>query len=421
MAWLSGWGYRKSVTLSRASGAVTNYQMKLLVGESSGATGEDVDCGGKCLASFNDLRFTSTDGTTLLDYWIESISGATPNQLATIWIEFDSIGTSSTTFFMYYGKLDASAASSGANTFIFFDDFERGVDEDAIGGDWTDVGGTAKIDTAQAWNGTRSGRLYNTSGIWKTLTPSENISIAVRARKGDAEGCTFRFEWSSTKRVPVKWEAGDEYVYYIPAATWISLGVSASHSSWHKFEFNNFNGTAFTYDVWLDDTQIGNDLAMQDATELSAGQLWLYGRTAGEYSWYDTVYVRNWRATGPAWGTWSAEEAYSIISGVALSAAPALSGMPTIGIASVDFGTQAELAAPQAAVGHFFDGADLQAEPGISAGAQIQLTGASLETLSGIVTPGLVISLENRHNGGAGPAGCDGRFAVQRLRLSSDL
>ena len=47
MAWLSGWGYRKSVTLARASGAVTNYQMKLLVGESSGATGEDVDCGGK--------------------------------------------------------------------------------------------------------------------------------------------------------------------------------------------------------------------------------------------------------------------------------------------------------------------------------------------------------------------------------------
>jgi hypothetical protein len=72
---LTGWPYRKSITLSRASGAVTNYQMKLLVGESSGATGEDVDCGGLCATDFDDLRFTKSDGTTLLDYWIESISG----------------------------------------------------------------------------------------------------------------------------------------------------------------------------------------------------------------------------------------------------------------------------------------------------------------------------------------------------------
>ena len=32
MAWLTGWKYRKSITLSRASGAVTNDQMKLLLG-----------------------------------------------------------------------------------------------------------------------------------------------------------------------------------------------------------------------------------------------------------------------------------------------------------------------------------------------------------------------------------------------------
>ena len=114
MAWLSGYDYRKSVTLSRASGAVSNYQMKLLVGESSGATGEDVDCGGLCLSTFNDLRFTTSDGATLLDYWIESVTGTTPNQLATVWIEFDSIGTTATTFYMYYGKADASSVSNGA-------------------------------------------------------------------------------------------------------------------------------------------------------------------------------------------------------------------------------------------------------------------------------------------------------------------
>jgi hypothetical protein len=123
VVWLSGWSNRKSVTLSRESGAVTNYQMKLLLGESPEASGEDVDCGGLCQTDFDDIRFTTSDGSTLLDYWIESASGATPNQLATVWIEFNSIGTEATTFYMYYGNAAAAAVSNGTNTFKFFDDF----------------------------------------------------------------------------------------------------------------------------------------------------------------------------------------------------------------------------------------------------------------------------------------------------------
>jgi predicted GH43/DUF377 family glycosyl hydrolase len=103
MAWLTGWAYRKLVPLSRASGLVTNYQMKLLVGESAGATGENVDCDSHCRSDFDDLRFTTADGTTLLDHSFESITGASPNRLATVWIEFDSIGTTPTNFYMYYG------------------------------------------------------------------------------------------------------------------------------------------------------------------------------------------------------------------------------------------------------------------------------------------------------------------------------
>lgn len=103
--WLSGYSYRKSTTLSRASGVVTNYQMKLLVGESPGATGEDVDCNSHIQSGFHDLAFTTSDGVTTLNYWIESITGISPNQLATIWIKFDSIGVGATTFYMYYGSL----------------------------------------------------------------------------------------------------------------------------------------------------------------------------------------------------------------------------------------------------------------------------------------------------------------------------
>ena len=120
MAWLTGYLYRKAIVIAHtADGAQTNYQLKLLVGESSGASGEDIDCGAKCLTTFNDLRFTNLAGTNL-DYWIESITGATPNQLATVWIEVDSIAAhpNDTTIYMYYGNAGASAGSNGANTFI---------------------------------------------------------------------------------------------------------------------------------------------------------------------------------------------------------------------------------------------------------------------------------------------------------------
>jgi len=80
-----------------------NYQMKLLVGESAGATGENVDCNSHCRSDFDDLRFTAADGTTLLDHSFESITGASPNRLATVWIEFDLIGVTPTNFYMYYG------------------------------------------------------------------------------------------------------------------------------------------------------------------------------------------------------------------------------------------------------------------------------------------------------------------------------
>jgi hypothetical protein len=39
MAWLTGWQYRKKITIQGSSGAGTNYQILLKVGESSGATG----------------------------------------------------------------------------------------------------------------------------------------------------------------------------------------------------------------------------------------------------------------------------------------------------------------------------------------------------------------------------------------------
>lgn len=309
MSWLINYRYRKSITISRSSGAVTNYQMKLLIGESSGATGESVDCGGKCLSTFNDLRFTTSDGTTLLDYWIESITGTTPNQLATVWIEFNSIGTDDTTFYMYYGNTEASSYSNGADTFILFDDFERGLDGDAIGGFWNPVVGNqdyAYISTAQKYNGLRSGRFQHNKNIYTiNITGSELRSVMWWAYKNDGAAVTMAHGDANTGSY-IKWDI-DEKIYYYNGSVWVDSTGVASHSTWHKFELNNYNYTSKTNDIWIDDVKkvIG---AAHAVISNMQNKFLFEGRIDGYDQYIDCLCVRNWRATEPSWGTWGIEE-----------------------------------------------------------------------------------------------------------------
>lgn len=114
-AWYStSWTKRKAVTVTGSSaGAQTNYQIKVTVAYDS-----DMQ------ADFDDVRFTSSDGTTLIDHWLES---KTDSNTADFWVEVPSIPASPSTVFvyMYYGNSGASSASSGASTFISGTDFTQ--------------------------------------------------------------------------------------------------------------------------------------------------------------------------------------------------------------------------------------------------------------------------------------------------------
>ncbi len=119
---LPGWDYRKLKTITGTT-AQTNYQMKLTVYKASGTdTPGVVYLGGNVKDDFSDLRFTKSDGVTLLDYWIESYTSGVS---AVVWVEVDSIPASPGTadIYLYYGNPSAASASNGDTTFIFFDDF----------------------------------------------------------------------------------------------------------------------------------------------------------------------------------------------------------------------------------------------------------------------------------------------------------
>lgn len=70
---------------------------------------------------FSDLRFTDSNGQSLIPYWIEKYVTSVS---ATIWVKVPSIPASGTArVYMYYGNPAAISIGNGSATFEFFDDF----------------------------------------------------------------------------------------------------------------------------------------------------------------------------------------------------------------------------------------------------------------------------------------------------------
>jgi len=122
---LPGYAKRQPITINSAS-ALTDYQVKLTV-----AYDTDMQ------PDFDDLRFTSSDGTTELSYWLESKTDSTT---ATIWVKVPSLASGDNTIYMYYANASATTASNGDNTFEFFDDFN------GILSNWTITGTATALD-----------------------------------------------------------------------------------------------------------------------------------------------------------------------------------------------------------------------------------------------------------------------------------
>ena len=125
-AFPDGWQFRKSHVINSAAGAGTGYQVRITVNYGAGVdSGENVYLNGNCQTDFDDIRFVSSDGTTELDYWLETGS-LTPSGSAVFWVKLiEDLGTANRTIYVYYGNLDPAedTTSDGDNAFIFFDDF----------------------------------------------------------------------------------------------------------------------------------------------------------------------------------------------------------------------------------------------------------------------------------------------------------
>jgi len=113
-AWYNAeWAYRRAVTVSNTTASpLTSFQVHVVLDSSFSFT--------KAQSNGADIRFTTSDGVTLIPYWIEYWNLGTQ---ASIWVRIPSIPSGGTSIFMYYGNPSAGSTSDGNGTFNFFDDF----------------------------------------------------------------------------------------------------------------------------------------------------------------------------------------------------------------------------------------------------------------------------------------------------------
>lgn len=176
----------KVISITGEAGAGTNYQIKLEVGESAGSGGADFHLAGRT-SDFpsakddgGDLKFTDSTGATLLDFWVEAVSGSGPNRTATIWVEVAADLGTNKDIRCYFNDSGASNLSDGDSTFLFFDDFKAG----SLDGAKWDTSGAPAVD------GSDNAVLDNSDSILGKT--SFGVGVEIRARsKADEQDIVF--------------------------------------------------------------------------------------------------------------------------------------------------------------------------------------------------------------------------------------
>lgn len=305
-AWGAGmgaWEYRKEITINNTGSNLTNYQMMFTVNRSSGTdSGSTVYLNGKCQEDYDDIRFTTSDGNTLCDYWIESSSST----VAQIWVEIPSIVNStaygSTKVYLYYRNAGASAVSNGYNTFIFFDDF---TGSSLDGAKWTQSGGTLTVsDSVMNLSSTGSlGRVISVSTfsdpvIFRSKVKPKYIggTYTIFQRLFDAGSRRITCTYADAGSYPSKYRVRDsaEYTANIlgdTADTWHIQEVRWIASNSVKFYVNDANYVTITSNVPT------VDMSLDLGAEGSSANICC-----------DWIFTREYTATEPTVSAWGSEE-----------------------------------------------------------------------------------------------------------------
>ncbi|MGY5851957.1 MAG: DUF2341 domain-containing protein [Candidatus Thorarchaeota archaeon] len=335
-AWLSGWQYRKSHTITGSVGAGTDYQVRITVHRVPGVdSGEDVYVGTNCRTDFGDICFTDNDGITELDYWIQEST----TESASIWVEVLDSFDIDVDIYLYYGNPSADTASDGSNTFIAFDDFEDytpGATPSAQNG-WTDIddvyiqtnpgersGMGLKLDTAIS---------SNSEGLGNDWGTNDHDSIAIHymwycSRVVDRNGYTSIIGYQDAtiatavltlwdgqfSPINREWYTGSSYSVYSPSFTyssgvWYEIEDCVSSNYYHSVK-DGVDLTGGVRNSGVDNFYRFGISTYQD------------NRHGDWFTQYDDFFVRKWVDSEPSHGAWGIEETPSTSSTTSPTTSP---------------------------------------------------------------------------------------------------
>ena len=189
-SWLSGYSHRVKVPVSATTvGAQTDYQMSIVLHSKTGTnTAGDIYLNSHLqdTITFNDIRFTASDGSVLKSFWIEKIEDETDGRKATVWVKLDTSATGTTDYYIYYGKTGDTNASDYDKTFTK-DYGEEGLvglwhmDEQTPGTElFTDGDLETWTDTTTLTNWTNDGAFAGVRDITQELTTRQAGDYALK-------------------------------------------------------------------------------------------------------------------------------------------------------------------------------------------------------------------------------------------------
>lgn len=324
--WLSGWNYRKSHNiLGSADGNLTNYQVKITVLYNTTADEDwEVNLEQGCKTDFGDVRFTTTDGQTLMDYYknpTHTING----DFAEFWVEIPSIPQSSSiTIYVYYGNETASTTSNGTNTFIFFDDFESGnFDKWQIRHYSGSYGWNISNTTVK--EGNYSARVVGDGVAWWWLV--EDVYPGGSSTCKYKVNCWWRTNTTASNGFTPGYavESDDDWIYYVICSD--NNDLEYMDYALYEWASNNYYATNTWYELTIGVDKPNNTVkawnngwymgsieltdwegsAVVDIEQIGAVM------TNKTYTGYlDLFWVANYTQNEPTHGTWGEEEEHVI-------------------------------------------------------------------------------------------------------------
>ena len=333
-SWLSGWNRRKLMTITGSTNVQTDYQMKLTVHKSTGTdTSTDIYLGTNVNNDFSDLRFTSSDGSTVLNYWIESY---TSGSVATVWIKIPSVpvGPCTTTIYLYYNNTLASIGSDGNNTFDFFDDFNgSSIDTNkwTISGTPSVSGSNLNINSAEGITSVNDLSSTNVEVVTLMRVNSATYGTAVRETH---IGIDININWYTTIGF-IGYAYGGIYGSYIRDATSETYGMWRSFTLGTYYRVSGRYGAITTYGT-IDGASYSHPKVVSGSNKKISikEDNWAGGSSDADFDW---IFVRKYTSPEPTFLSIGTEEVLALPANITAtnmtitpSSSPCIEGSCTV-------------------------------------------------------------------------------------------